>query len=128
MSDSVVSHEVYVDARYRGESGIGKWSVVVKDTEVNEHNGSFTDWRITLWGECIKASEQQLLPMPTESDDDDHDVVSAPPTTISIEPGSGAASSPLPNPTDHQDRPINVKPSPTNAAEASEATQVADIT
>ena len=95
---------------------------------MNEHNGTFTDWRITLWGECLKASEQQLLPMPTETDDDDHDVVSAPPMTISIDPGSGAASSPAANPTDHQDRPINFKPTPTDVAEASEASQVADIT
>lgn len=119
---------LYVNVYCRGESGIGKWSVVVKDTEVNEHNGSFTDWRITLWGECINASNQQLLPMPTASDDDDHDIISVPPTTISIEPGSGAASSLSANPTDHQDRPINAKPTSTDAAEASEATQVANIT
>ena len=100
---------------------------MVKDTEVNEHNGTFTDWRIILWGECIVASKQDPLPMPTESDDDDHDVVSAPPTTVSIDPGSGAASSLSANPTDHQDRPINETPTPTDAAETSEATQIADI-
>ena len=66
--------------------------------------------------------------MPNESDDDDHAVISAPPTTISIDPGSGAASKPTANPTDHQDRPINEKPSPTDAAESSEATQIASIT
>lgn len=102
--------------------------MVVKDTEVNEKNGTFTDWRITLWGECIDPSIQDPLPMPTESDDDDHAVVSAPPTTVSIDPGSGAGAKPTANPTDHQDRPINEKPTPTNAAESSEATQVASIT
>lgn len=128
MSKLIFACTSYTKFFSRGEPGIGKWSVVVKDTEENEHNGTFTDWRITLWGESIDASGQDLLPMPNETDDDDHDVVSAPPTTVSIDPGSGAASSLSANPTDHQDRPINAKPSPTDPAEASEATKIADIT
>ena len=96
----------------RGESGVGKWSVVVKDSNVNDHNGSFTDWKLTLWGECIDPAHQELLPMPTEHDDDDHDIVSASPTFVSVNPGPTDASDLPANPTDHQDRPVNAKPTP----------------
>jgi len=54
--------------------------VVLKDTEVNEHNGTFIDWHLKLWGEAIDGSEQALLPMPDEHDDDNHDQVAT--TTI----------------------------------------------
>ena len=77
---------------------------------VNEFNGTFTDWRMTLWGESIDPAIQELLPMPTESDDDDHDVISASPTYVSITPGQLQPTSLPANPTDHQDRPINAKP------------------
>ncbi|RAL68013.1 hypothetical protein DID88_008737 [Monilinia fructigena] len=36
-----------------GESGVGTWTITVKDTFVNEHNGTFTDWHLKLWGEAI---------------------------------------------------------------------------
>lgn len=104
-----ISHS-HPDIYLRGESGIGKWSVVVKDTNVNEHNGSFTDWKLTLWGECIDPSSQELLPMPTEHDDDDHDVISASPTFVSLKPGPTDTGDLPANPTDHQDRPVNAKP------------------
>ena len=116
----------------RGESGVGKWSVVVKDTVVNEHNGSFTDWRITLWGESIDPDSQELLPMPSETDDEDHAVISAAPSTISINPGETAAPTYTAIPTDHQHRPTNIKPGPKPTTEASgtidQPTDVADIT
>lgn len=82
--------------------------MVVKDTMVNEHNGTFTDWRLTLWGESIDRSKQDLLPMPTEHDDDDHDVISASASTATI--SNTAAETPSINPTDHIDRPVNAKP------------------
>ncbi|KAI4183931.1 MAG: hypothetical protein L6R41_005082 [Letrouitia leprolyta] len=94
-----------------GETGIGKWSIVVKDTVVNDHNGTFTDWKLTLWGECIDASKQDLLPMPTEHDDDDHDVVTASISTTSVSAGSEESGLPA-NPSDHITRPVNVKPTP----------------
>lgn len=81
----------------------------MKDTNVNEHNGTFTDWRLTLWGECIDPSIQKLLPMPTENDDDDHDVISAEVSTATVATGMPEASH-LANPTDHINRPVNVKP------------------
>lgn len=75
---------------------------------VNEHNGTFTDWKLTLWGESIDGSKQELLPMPTEHDDDDHDVISASASTAIV--SNTAAATPSVNPTDHIDRPVNAKP------------------
>ena len=83
--------------------------MVVKDTEVNEHNGSFTDWKLTLWGECIDPSSQELLPMPKEDDDDNHDVITASPSFVSVVPVATETDLPA-NPTDHQHRPVNAKP------------------
>ena len=108
----------------RGEPGVGKWSVVVKDTEVNEHNGTFTDWRLTLWGECIDPSTQELLPMPTEHDDDNHDVVSASPTFVSVNPGPTDSGDLPANPTDHQHRPVNAKPTPQESGKASASASI----
>jgi len=111
----------------RGESGIGKWSVVVKDTNVNEHNGSFTDWKLTLWGECIDPSKQELLPLPAEGDDDDHEVVSAAPSFVSVNLGPTDTAELPANPTDHQHRPVNAKPTAgqTTSGASSSATTTA---
>ena len=94
--------------KLRGETGIGKWSIVVKDTVVNDHNGTFTDWRLTLWGECIDGSKQELLPMPTEHEDDDHDVITASASTATV--SNTAAETPSSNPSGHITRPVNAKP------------------
>ena len=96
----------------RGESGLGIWTVVVKDTLVNENNGTFVDWRLNLWGECIDASIQGLHPIPTEQDDD-HDAVTTavPVATTSIQAGPEETESLPSKPTDHPDRPVNQKPS-----------------
>lgn len=82
---------------------------MVKDTVVNEHSGTFVDWKLTLWGECIDASKQELLPMPTDHDDDDHDVMSASVSTASVAAGAEETRIPA-NPSGHIDRPVNVKP------------------
>ncbi|KAI9730958.1 MAG: pheromone processing endoprotease [Claussenomyces sp. TS43310] len=98
-----------------GESGIGKWTVIVKDTQVNEFNGTFTDWHLKLWGECINPAVATLLPMPTDNDDDDHDetlsttTLAATPTRVDPGPSSTAV---LGNPTDHPDRPTKPTPEP----------------
>ncbi|PBP20790.1 subtilase [Diplocarpon rosae] len=111
--------EGYVDWTFMsvvhwGESGVGTWTVLLKDTVVNEHNGTFVDWHLKLWGESIDASKAVLLPMPTEHDDDNHTEIIAT-TTIA---GTTAAITPLPTstdpllviPTDHPDRPTKPKP------------------
>ena len=84
--------------------------MLVKDTEINAFNGTFTDWRLTLWGECIDPTIQSLLPMPTETDDDDHDVVSASASLHPITAGTETQTALPGNPSDHPDRPVNAKP------------------
>lgn len=116
--------------RYRGEKGLGTWTVVLKDTVVNDFNGTFVDFHLKLWGESIDASKAVLLPMPNEHDDDNHaEIIST--TTIA---GITQAVTPLPtasvlpgNPTDHPDRPINVKPSNTASPEISSTATSAPV-
>ena len=85
--------------------------MIVKDTNLNEHNGTFVDWRLNLWGESIDASVQELHPMPDEHDDD-HEVATAIVTTTSISADPGLHSTPPPgNPTGHIDRPTKPRPS-----------------
>ena len=92
----------------------------MKDTVVNQNNGTFIDWHLKLWGESIDASKATLLPMPTEEDDDNHDQVISSTTSIAGTTTSVDASVPtnsIPaNPTDHPDRPT--KPTATGTTEA----------
>lgn len=92
----------------RGEKGVGKWTLVVRDTNENEHSGTFIDWHLKLWGEARDASKATKLPLPTEQDDDDHDkieTISAPATTSTVGIPSGVANTPIDEPTDHPWRP-----------------------
>lgn len=106
----------FMSVAHWGESGIGTWTVVVKDTNVNEHEGSFTDWKLRLWGECVNAAVQELLPMPNENDDDDHDDVHLPGVATTSVAVPTATGDPAGNPDDHQDRPVNSKVSATATA------------
>lgn len=113
----------------RGELGTGTWTIVVKDTNVNEFSGRFVDWHLKLWGESLDASKAQLLPMPTEEDDNDHAVV--PTTTLK----GSTTSVPLPDATnhrpgdadttDHPNRPVNSKPTGTGTPVPPEAEESA---
>jgi kexin len=101
----------FMSVAHWGESGVGKWTVVVKDTNVNEHKGVFTDWRLKFYGEAIDAKIAKPLPLPKSTDDDDHDVVptqtaSVTTTTVAIPTETGK---PPGNPDDHQHRPVNSK-------------------
>ncbi|KAH8166212.1 hypothetical protein CIB48_g2033 [Xylaria polymorpha] len=109
----------------RGESGVGKWTIVIRDTQVNDHKGTFVDWHLKLWGESIDASKTKLLPMPTDEDDASHDV------TTTATPTAITTSLPLPSdatqtaittsvPDDHPDRPV--KPSKTSSDSKPSAT------
>ncbi|ERS99383.1 hypothetical protein HMPREF1624_04583 [Sporothrix schenckii ATCC 58251] len=93
-----------------GEFGVGKWTLVVKDTVVNEHSGNLTDFHLKLWGECIDASKATLLPMPKETDDDDHDITSTTTlqaSTTTLPPGGqSTGNSVTTKPGDHPDRPV----------------------
>ena len=95
----------------RGESGVGKWTLVVKDTKVNKEKGKFIDWHLKLWGEAIDADKAEKLPMPKEDDDADHDEVvkstqSAPATTATgpARPDDSHGHD-APDPTDQPKRP-----------------------
>lgn len=97
--------------------GVGTWSVVVKDTIVNDNNGTFVDWKLKLWGESIDADKATVLPMPSETDDDDHTItVPAATSTVAVVSTSTTLSA---NPTDHPDRPTKIKPTDTNDEVAS---------
>ncbi|KAI5293008.1 pheromone processing endoprotease [Ascosphaera atra] len=100
----------FMSVAHWGESGIGKWTIIVKDTKVNEHKGKFIDWQLTLWGEAIDAVHQRLRPLPSEHEHD-HDQSEPAPhvTTTSVQPHpTGAVSSELPS--DHPHRPTKPKP------------------
>lgn len=102
----------FMSVAHWGEKGVGKWTVIVKDTHVDDKTGTFTDWKLRLWGECIDASKAKLRPLPTEHDDDDHDVIGDHPAhTTSIVVPSGTAISA--NPSDMPTRPVNQKPTNT---------------
>ncbi|KAJ4290763.1 pheromone processing endoprotease [Collariella sp. IMI 366227] len=64
----------------QGELGAGTWTIIVRDTTINQFTGTFTDWHLKLWGETRDTSKAQLLPMPTEEDDNDHALI--PTTTL----------------------------------------------
>ncbi|CAK7229502.1 pheromone processing endoprotease [Sporothrix curviconia] len=107
-----------------GEFGVGKWTLVVKDTIVNDHSGNLTDFHLKLWGECIDASKATLLPMPKETDDDDHDITrttTLQASTTTLPPGGQATdTSVAAKPSDHPDRPV--KPTTTATTSATSST------
>lgn len=108
----------------RGESGVGTWTIVIRDTQVDDHKGTFIDWHLKLWGESIDPSKATLLRMPTDEDDADHDVTTtATPTAIttSLPPHPDATNTAITTslPDDHPERPV--KPSTTNTDSGSSA-------
>ncbi|KAI9662864.1 MAG: pheromone processing endoprotease [Bathelium mastoideum] len=112
----------FMSVAHWGESGIGTWTVVLKDTVENEHQGTFVDWRIKLWGECIDPAIQGILPLPEETDDADHDRIDAPAHTITISRPTDTATAPPGNPSDHVDRPVNSKTSSSTLIASSAST------
>lgn len=125
----------FMSVAHWGESGVGTWTVIVKDTNVNEHNGSFTDWRLKLFGEALDGEGQPLLPMPTEHDDDDHDddhlegahteTATFGTTSVAVPTETGV---PEGNPTDHIDRPSKPEVTSSSANVSSPSTAVAPTT
>ncbi|KAI1081916.1 peptidase S8/S53 domain-containing protein, partial [Whalleya microplaca] len=115
----------FMSVAHWGESGIGTWTLIVRDTKVNEHSGNFVDWHLKLWGESIDASKAKVLPLPNENDDADHDVTTtATPTagTTSLPPPAEATNTAIPTeiPSDHPDRPV--KPTKTAGDAVASAT------
>jgi kexin len=107
----------FMSVAHWGESGIGNWTVIVKDVIIgNLKKGTFVDWKLRLWGECIDATKAKLLPIPTEHDDDDHDKIDDHPahtTVVSVLAGTKPTLTAIPS--DHPERPVNQKPSQTLA-------------
>lgn len=118
----------FMSVAHWGEKGIGKWTVIVKDSVSNQHQGTFIDFHIKLWGESIDEKKATKLPMPEESDDNDHakiqtTTVAAATTSVSHPPqDTGSLEA---HPTDHPDRPAKVKTTTTAAAEATTETSAA---
>ncbi|KAI9796867.1 MAG: pheromone processing endoprotease [Piccolia ochrophora] len=107
-----------------GESGVGTWTVIVKDGKVNEYSGTLTDWKLTLWGECIDVEKAVPFPMPTEHDDDDHDATTTVSATTVLVSDIGLPTHAHPaNPTDHPDRPVNEKPGENKGSATATASQ-----
>ncbi|KAB8698109.1 hypothetical protein FH972_026359 [Carpinus fangiana] len=103
----------FMSVAHWGESGEGAWTIIVKDTVLNDKNGTFVDWKLNLFGECVDPEQQDLLPIPNEHDDDDHDREDGAASTVSVTPTSTTELAE--HPTDHIDRPVNVKSSSTPA-------------
>ncbi|KAF1944129.1 KEX1 protease precursor [Clathrospora elynae] len=107
----------FMSVAHFGEAGIGNWTVIVKDVKPgNLKTGVFTDWRLRLWGESIDGSKAKLRPIPTNHDDDDHDMIDDHPahtTSVAIPTGTTPTMTSLPD--DHPDRPVNQRPSQTLA-------------
>ncbi|KAK4144792.1 peptidase S8/S53 domain-containing protein [Dichotomopilus funicola] len=117
----------FMSVAHWGELGTGTWTIVVKDTNINEFSGRFVDWHLKLWGESLDASKAVLLPMPTEEDDNDHAVV--PTTTLKASttsvPLPGGTSPADADTTDHPNRPVNAKPTGTGTPVPPEAEESA---
>lgn len=99
---------------------MGRWTIIVRDTETNKNKGAFVDWHLKLWGESIDPDKAKPLPMPKEDDDDNHDdiisTVTATAATTSVPPSPEKThdDSP-PNPSAHPTRPV--KPSSPNSSD-----------
>ncbi|KAL1953797.1 hypothetical protein VTO42DRAFT_2258 [Malbranchea cinnamomea] len=114
----------FMSVAHWGESGVGTWTVIVKDTVVNEFEGTFVDWQLTLWGESIDPDVQGLHPLP-DVHDHDHETELATMIATTTVPVATQAASPTTistNPTDHIDRPVNSKPTPTTESASPSAT------
>lgn len=121
----------FMSVAHWGESGVGTWTLIVRDTVKNDHVGTFEDWHLKLWGEAKDAKKAKLLPMPEESDDADHDkpqsTMTVPAATTSLQ-DEDATEAPEPpgNPNGHHERPTKPgKPSASSTSDSSaqEATE-----
>ncbi|KAJ2972616.1 hypothetical protein NUW58_g9150 [Xylaria curta] len=86
-SDQGYNDWTFMSVAHWGESGVGTWTIIIRDTQVNDQKGTFIDWHLKLWGESIDASKAKPLPMPTDEDDADHDATTtATPTVVTTSP------------------------------------------
>ncbi|POR33310.1 Protease KEX1 [Tolypocladium paradoxum] len=124
----------FMSVAHWGESGVGKWTLIVRDTVENEHNGTFVDWHLKLWGESVDANKATLLPLPNANDDAEHDKISStvtPPaatSTVATKP-EATHDDTVTKPTDHPERPTKAGPRPTETdGQSATSTDVAQET
>ncbi|KOS21621.1 Kexin [Escovopsis weberi] len=118
----------FMSVAHWGESAVGTWTIIVRDTEKNGHHGKFMDWHLNLWGESIDASKARPLPLPKSPDDEEDP---EPPAAGPIsdhpvrptKPGAGASPSSKPVDTEHEAAPDTdsetPQPSPSSPASPS---------
>ncbi|EWC45187.1 hypothetical protein DRE_06075 [Drechslerella stenobrocha 248] len=124
----------FMSVKHWGEDGIGKWTIIVKDTVHPQHKGTLNWWRLNLWGEAIDAAKQKPHPLPGDDDDQNdpakavHTTVATVATTSVAAPTKTVASG---NPSDHPVRPVkskpaapSVEPSPSSASTSAPAEAV----
>ncbi|KAL4792549.1 peptidase S8/S53 domain-containing protein [Aspergillus venezuelensis] len=109
----------FMTVAHWGESGVGTWTVIVKDSTVNDNVGEFLDWRLNFWGEAVDGSKQKLHPLPDEHDDD-HTIEDSIVVTTTVEPAPTQTEPPS-DPSHTVDRPVNVKPTPADSETSTES-------
>ncbi|KAG6003283.1 hypothetical protein E4U21_002210 [Claviceps maximensis] len=98
----------FMTVAHWGEKGVGKWTLVIRDTKENKHQGTFIDWHLKLWGEARDGSKATKLPLPTDHDDDNHndvETISAPAATSTLGSPAEGTKTVVDMPTDHPNRP-----------------------
>jgi kexin len=108
----------FMTVAHFGETQAGNWTVIIKDSIVNQMAGTLTDWRLKLYGESIDESIQGLLPLPEEHEDDNHDKDEV---TTGLTSTTAVPERPSPSitvTTGLPTRPTLVKPTNTDASSA----------
>ncbi|KAF3919674.1 Kexin [Dactylellina cionopaga] len=116
----------FMTVKHWGEDGIGKWTIIVKDTVHPENKGTLNWWRLNLWGEAIDAAKQRLHPLPGDADDENDPSKAVEPTStvgaITTSVSAPSKSSATGNPSNHPERPVNSKHGSSSAAKDSSTT------
>ncbi|KAK2865354.1 hypothetical protein FQN49_003666 [Arthroderma sp. PD_2] len=110
----------FMSVAHWGESGIGMWRVIVKDTNVNGHNGTFVNWRLNLWGEAIDGSHQAFHPLPGETKEYGTEDAAMTTATYTVGASTSTSSVSLPSMT----KPIGAKASTTSIVSPSISTML----
>lgn len=58
---------VFMSVKHWGEDPVGAWTLRVLDQQKNPRNGTFQNWAMGFWGECIDPSKQEPFKMPDDA-------------------------------------------------------------
>ncbi|KAK6541168.1 pheromone processing endoprotease, variant 2 [Orbilia ellipsospora] len=126
QSSSGYKEWTFMSVKHWGEDGIGKWTIIIKDTVHPDNKGTLNWWRVNMWGEAMDAAKQKLHPLPGD-EHDENDPSKAVHSTSTVGAITTSVVAPTKttapgNPSNHPDRPVNskigapsVEPSPTTA-------------